>query len=66
MFYNLVNYDQRAICRAYFGHIGATEILDLFKQIIHCDTFKQTCVADPSMLKVFNSIFLSALLKSNV
>ena len=33
-----------------------------FIQTMHCDTFKQTWVADPGIHKVFNSTFLSVLL----
>ena len=31
-----------AIFRDYFGHTGATEMLDSLIQTIHCDTLKQT------------------------
>ena len=52
-----------AVSRAWFGHTGATEMLYSFIKMIHFDTFKQTWVADPGIHKVFNSTFLSVLLK---
>ena len=56
----------RAVFKAKFKHTGATQLLSLFIQRVHCDTFKQTRVADCGIHKVFNSTFVSALLKLNV
>ena len=39
------------------------KFLDSFIQTIHCDAFKQNCVAHPVIHKVFISTFLSVLLK---